>query len=76
MHLRLLQLRGMGDLTMLVLTRREGEKIVVTTPAGERIVITMNWCDGRQASIGTEAPQSFRIERGEVLHRYVERSEP
>ena len=54
---------------MLVLTRRPGESIVITTPAGERIEVTVLGQKGNQVRIGTDAPADFSILREELLDR-------
>jgi sRNA-binding carbon storage regulator CsrA len=38
---------------MLILTRRPGEKLIIETPAGERIEVTVLSIKGNQLSIGT-----------------------
>jgi carbon storage regulator len=47
---------------MLVLSRKEGEKIVI----GEGVVLTINRIAGNRVAIGIEAPRDVRIVRGEL----------
>jgi carbon storage regulator len=47
---------------MLVLSRKEGEKIVI----GEGVVLTINRIAGNRVAIGIEAPRDIRIVRGEL----------
>lgn len=50
---------------MLVLGRREGEKIVVDGG----IVITVAYIDGNKVGIGVDAPPDAKILRGELTDR-------
>lgn len=47
---------------MLVLSRKEGEKLVI----GEDIVITVNRIAGNRVAIGIDAPREVSIVRGEL----------
>jgi carbon storage regulator len=47
---------------MLVLSRKEGERLVI----GERIVITVVELDGGRVRIGIEAPREINIRREEL----------
>jgi carbon storage regulator len=47
---------------MLVLSRKEGEQLVID----DHIVITVNRIAGHRVSIGIEAPAEVRISRGEL----------
>ena len=47
---------------MLVLSRKEGEKIVI----GDGIVLTINRIAGNRVMVGIEAPRDVRIVRGEL----------
>ncbi len=50
---------------MLVLSRKEGEKILI----GEGVVLTINRIAGNRVAIAIEAPRDIRIVRGELkLH--------
>ena len=54
---------------MLMLTRRVGESIIIETPAGERITVTVLGVKGNQVRIGTDAPDDVNIVREELLER-------
>ena len=54
---------------MLILTRRVGESIIIETPAGERIQVTVLGVKGNQVRIGTDAPEDIQIMREELLAR-------
>lgn len=47
---------------MLVLSRKEGEKLIID----ENIVVTINRISGHRVSIGIEAPPDVRVSRGEL----------
>ncbi|SMP42453.1 carbon storage regulator, CsrA [Neorhodopirellula lusitana] len=47
---------------MLVLSRKEGEKLVI----GDNIVLTVNRIAGNRVAIGIEAPREVSIKRGEL----------
>ncbi len=47
---------------MLVLSRKEGEQIVI----GDGVVLTINRIAGNRVAIGIEAPRDVRIVRGEL----------
>lgn len=47
---------------MLVLSRKEGEKLVI----GDNVVITVNRIAGNRVAIGIEAPREVAIVRGEI----------
>ena len=52
---------------MLILSRRIGESIIIETPAGERITVTVLGVKGNQVRIGTDAPDDVSIMREELL---------
>jgi len=54
---------------MLVLTRREGESILIELPTGERIEVTVLGIKGNQVRIGTDAPDEISIVREELLEQ-------
>jgi len=54
---------------MLILTRRPGESIIIETPAGKLIQVTVLGVKGNQVRIGTEAPDDISIVREELLER-------
>lgn len=47
---------------MLVLSRKPGEQILI----GDDIVVTVHRLSGNRVSIGIDAPQTYRIVRGEL----------
>lgn len=63
---------------MLVLSRRQQERIILTTPAGEKIIVTVvelrHGRQGSNARIGIEAPKTIRVDREEV-HESIQRGE-
>lgn len=52
---------------MLVLTRREGESIVLETSDGPIRVKLVAYKSNTETSVGIEAPESVRIMREELL---------
>ena len=52
---------------MLVLSRKEGEKLVIDG----NIVITINRITGHRVSIGIEAPPNVRVSRGELQRHFA-----
>ena len=51
---------------MLVLTRKEGQQVTITTPSGEELVITITEGNCR---LGIDAPQEYLILRDELLDK-------
>lgn len=49
---------------MLVLTRKEGERIVIN---GQEMTITILQIDGNRCRVGVEAPKGVQILRGELV---------
>lgn len=47
---------------MLVLSRKEGERLVI----GDNVVITVNRISGNRITLGIDAPRDIRIVRGEL----------
>ena len=47
---------------MLVLSRKEGERLVI----GDNITITINRISGNRVTIGVDAPREVRVVRGEL----------
>jgi len=54
---------------MLVVTRRPGETLIIETPAGEQITVTVLEVKGNQVRIGTDAPADIAIVRDELLDK-------
>jgi len=54
---------------MLILSRKINEVLVIETPAGELIEITVLDVKGNQVRIGTSAPKDISVNREEVLER-------
>lgn len=52
---------------MLVLSRRVNETLLITTPDGEKIRITLAALRGHTARIGVTAPRSYLIVREEIV---------
>lgn len=52
---------------MLVLSRKEGEQLVI----GDNVVVTINRISGNRVAIGVEAPREVRIIRGELERHEV-----
>ena len=51
---------------MLVLTRKTGAKIHITTPQGDLIVVSVESIAGNAARLGVTAPRTIKIHREEV----------
>lgn len=59
---------------MLILTRREGEALVITTPSGEQIKVALIEKSGSQVRMGIIANRSVTVDREEVhLRKQAER---
>ncbi len=54
---------------MLILSRRQGESLVITTGNGEQITIKHLTVKGRQVKVGIDAPKTTNIVREEVNTR-------
>ena len=54
---------------MLILTRRIGETIIIETPEGTLITVTVLGVKGNQVRIGTDAPEKVVILREELLEQ-------
>ena len=52
---------------MLVLSRKEGEQLLI----GDDIVLTINRISGNRVAVGIEAPRNIRVIRGELEKREV-----
>lgn len=51
---------------MLVLNRQRDERIVITTPQGQRIIVMVTDIRGDQVRLGVSAPADVRIDRWEI----------
>jgi carbon storage regulator len=54
---------------MLVLTRKEGQRIEIKTEGGARIVVTLLEANHMKARIGIEAPREVAILRDDAKKR-------
>ncbi len=54
---------------MLILTRRTGETIVIETPSGELVEVTVLGNNGPQIRMGVTAPKATSIDREEIYKR-------
>ena len=52
---------------MLVLSRKRDEKIIMTTPSGEKIVLTVIRIDRYRVRLGIDAPDEVTILRSELI---------
>jgi len=55
---------------MLVLSRKEGERIVI----GDQITLVVSKVSGNRVTIGIEAPKDVKITRGELVFELAEDS--
>lgn len=51
----------------LIVSRKQGEQIQITTPDGEEILITFLELKTGRARVRVSAPQNVRIRRGEIV---------
>lgn len=54
---------------MLILTRRPTETIVMTTPEGVRVNVTVLGIKGNQVRVGIDAPKGTSVNREEIQQR-------
>jgi len=54
---------------MLILTHRPSETLIIKTPSGERITVTVMEVKGNQVRIGTNAPADISIVQEELLEK-------
>jgi len=52
---------------MLILSRKEGESIILNLPDGEQVRICLTQYNGDQTRVGIEAPLSIQILREELI---------
>lgn len=50
---------------MLIIARRKDERVILTTPEGTRVVLTLMGLDRARALLAFDAPRSIRIERAD-----------
>ena len=48
---------------MLVIERKIDQSLIITTPQGEKIQVTMVKIFERKAKVGIKAPENFRVKR-------------
>ncbi|EDM46255.1 carbon storage regulator [Marinobacter algicola] len=53
----------------LILTRRPGETIIIETPSGEVVEVTVVGTNGPQVRMGISAPKHTTIDREEIYRR-------
>lgn len=51
---------------MLILSRKAGEKIVISLPGGQQMLIAVTALSKSQCKLGFEAPKNVNIVRGEI----------
>jgi carbon storage regulator len=61
-------LNGQGGQTVLILTRRMGEKIRI----GDDVVVTILGTKGAQVRLGISAPPSVQVHREEIYQRILQ----
>lgn len=54
------------DRGFLVVTRREYERVIITTPKGEVVEIVVKRIKGAQVRLGIGAPKSFDVMRADA----------
>lgn len=60
---------------MLVITRKRGEKVKISIPTGEQILIVMGGTSGTGATLMIEAPKSVNIAREEIFDEMMAKKE-
>ena len=59
---------------MLILSRRQGESVVMTLATGELIEVTVLTMHSNQVRIGVDAPKTVTVDRQEIyLKKQAER---
>lgn len=54
---------------MLVLSRKVGERLFITTPEGHRMEITVSKIENGAVALGIDAPKDYGIFREELWNR-------
>jgi carbon storage regulator len=54
---------------MLILNRKEGQSVVITTETGEEIEVDILEIKGKYAKLGFKAPKTVSVDRKEVHER-------
>lgn len=54
---------------MLILTRRVNETLIIETPDGTLVTVTVLGVKGNQVRLGTNAPKTVAVHREEVYKR-------
>lgn len=60
---------------MLVITRKRGEKIKISLPTGEQIIIVMGGTSGTGATLMIDAPKTINIAREEIFDDLMAKKE-
>jgi carbon storage regulator len=61
---------------MLVVTRRQGESVVIELATGERIEVAVLVVKGNQVRLGTKAPEHLPVMRSELVEHFAEQQKP
>ena len=56
----------MEDLKMLVLSRKDGQRITLTTESGDKITVCIDCIGNRSARVSIDAPKSVKVLRNEI----------
>lgn len=56
---------------MLVLSRKNGESVIIVSPQGTSIEVLVTKVDYNQAKIGINAPADFKIFRKEIYDQVM-----
>ena len=56
---------------MLVLSRKDGQRITLTTAGGEKITVCIDRIGNRSARVSIDAPKSVRVLRNEIAENVL-----